>query len=170
MRAARRFAALRSSHSQAGSGQKSDAYLFVDSVFPIRLGRWEYVYFHFLQAASHLLRSLRHYVGLLREGSLLNNLRSSLELVHAHGFHVLSLEPRHKDGGVFVHFQYLKDDSNRALDDILIQTRHFFAENNGPPSWMGSRYAGNAWLVKGNPWREVRHRLVGWLGPESDAC
>lgn len=106
---------------------------------------------------------MRHYLGLLREGDLLDKLRSSLEPVHVHGFRVLSLEPRHKDGGVFVHFQYLNDDSNRALDDILTQARHIFAEQNGSPSWMGSRYAGNAWLVKGKPWREVRHRLIEWL-------
>ena len=118
---------------------------------------------HFLYSVSHFFCSLRHYVGLLREGDLLDKLRSSLEPVNAHGFRVLSLEPRHKDGGVFVHFQYMNDDSNRALDDILTQARHIFAEHNGSPSWMGSRYAGNAWLVKGKPWKEVRRRLVGWV-------
>lgn len=151
--------------------QKSEAYLFIDSVFPIRLGRWEYVCAHtFFELYLTSFCSLRHYLGLLREGDLLDKLRASLEPVHAHDFRVLSLEPRHKDGGVFVHFQYLKDDSNRALDDILTQARDVFAEHNGSPSWMGSRYAGNAWLVKGKPWKEVRRRLVSWLGPESDAC
>lgn len=115
-----------------------------------------------------LIRSLRHYVGLLREDYLLHKLRSRLESVHTRGFRVLSLEPRHKDGGVFVRFQYLKDDSNHALDDILTQTRHVFSEYNGFPSWMGGSQAGDAWLVQGTPWKEVRRRLIGRLGQRSD--
>ena len=115
------------------------------------------------------VRSLRHYVGLLREGYLLDKLRSRLESVHTRGFRVLSLEPRHKDGGVFVRFQYdLQDDSNHALDDILTQTRHVISEYSGFPSWMGGRQGGNAWLVKGIPWKEVRRRLVGRLGQRSN--
>jgi hypothetical protein len=117
-----------------------------------------------------LIHSLRHYVGLLREGYLLDKLRSRLESVHTHGFRVLSLEPRHKDGGVFVRFQYLKDDSNHALDDILTQTRHVFTEYNGFPSWVGGSQGGNAWLVQGTPWKEVRRRLIGRLGQIFDVC
>ncbi|KAF8350904.1 RNA12 protein-domain-containing protein [Amanita rubescens] len=136
--------AVRRLATHAGPAQKSEAYFFVDSVFPIRLGKWD----------------LRHYVGLLREGYLLDKLRSHLESVHTRGFRVLSLEPRHKDGGVFVRFQYLEDDSNQALDDILTQTRHVISEYNGFPSWMGGRQGGNAWLVKGTPWKEDMDRFA----------
>jgi hypothetical protein len=101
---------------------------------------------------------------------LLDKLRSRLESVHTRGFRVLSLEPRHKDGGVFVRFQYLEDDSNHALDDILTQTRHVISEYNGFPSWMGGRQGGNAWLVKGTPWKEVRRRLIGRPGQRLDVC
>ncbi|KAK2467090.1 hypothetical protein APHAL10511_001348 [Amanita phalloides] len=143
----RRLSALRSVrgiHVQSSSALKSEAFLFIDSVFPIRLGRWD----------------LRYCIGLLRGRYLLNKINSRLESVNSHGFHVLSLEPYYKDGGVFVRFQYLKDDSNHALDDILAQTRHVFAQHGGSPSWTGSYRGGRAWLVRGTPWNEDMDRFA----------
>lgn len=99
--------------------------------------------------------SFRHYIGQLREESLLYKVRSLVSAVHSNGFKVLSLEPQVKDGGVFVKFQYKGgSDHDAVLDSILFDLREAAAKHGGVPSWSGLR-KGDIWLVKGSPWREV---------------
>ncbi|KAI6116935.1 RNA12 protein-domain-containing protein [Pisolithus croceorrhizus] len=124
-----------------------EAWLFVDSVFPIRLGIWD----------------IRYYVGILREESLLDNLETRLSAVNTHGFKVLSLEPYPKDGGVFVHFSYAAHETEEhAMDAIESDVKDEIDRHGGMPSWLGlSR--GSVWLVKGRPWREDMNRYPSTL-------
>lgn len=99
--------------------------------------------------------SLRHYIGVLREETLLERLHKILDSVKAQDFHVVSLEPHPKDGGVFVKFQYRNQDgSDAALNAILQELKESTAKHGGIPSWIGLP-TGSAWLVKGKPWKEV---------------
>ena len=61
--------------------------------------------------------SLRHYIGIFREEYLLQKLRNILESISTHSFRVLSIEPQHKDGGVFIKFAY-QEQSQSVLADI----------------------------------------------------
>ncbi|KIJ17097.1 hypothetical protein PAXINDRAFT_167891 [Paxillus involutus ATCC 200175] len=121
--------------------QTQDAWLFVDSVFPIRLGIWD----------------LRHYIGVFREESLLENLETRLSAVKSHRFKVLSLEPYQKDGGVFVKFSYSATDTDTALKEIENELRDEAERHGGMPSWAGLDW-GSVWLVKGQPWLEDMNR------------
>jgi hypothetical protein len=67
----------------------------------------------------------------------------------------VSLAPYPKDGGVFVQFTYHAHDSDHALKSIMTELREGAVRLGGFPSWSGLG-GGNAWLVKGTPWREVR--------------
>lgn len=98
--------------------------------------------------------SVRHYIGMFREESLLGELESRLSVVKIHGFKVLSLQPYQKDGGVFVKFTYSASDRESALKDIEDELRAE-ADKHAMPSWAGLDW-GNVWLVKGQPWLEVR--------------
>jgi hypothetical protein len=78
---------------------RKEGYLFVDSMFPIRLAQWECV------CRSHLSLeytsdvtscSLRHYLGLLREDQLTNKLREVLSSVRTRGFKVVSIDKHAK--------------------------------------------------------------------------
>lgn len=91
---------------------------------------------------------------MFREESLLGELESRLSAVRKHGFKVLSLHPYQKDGGVFVKFTYSTSDKASALDDIEDELR-VEADKHAMPSWAGFDW-GNVWLVKGQPWLEVR--------------
>ncbi|KAI0928247.1 hypothetical protein AcW1_005551 [Taiwanofungus camphoratus] len=120
-----------------------EGWLFIDSVFPVRLGTWDF----------------RHYIGYFREETLLTRLHSLLSNVKTSEFNVLSLEPHLKDGGVFIRFQYSAGESENALQAILKDVRVEVAQHGGVPSWSGlSR--GDAWLVKGKPWREDMNRFA----------
>ena len=99
--------------------------------------------------------SLRHYIGTIREDNLLCRLNALLSSVKTHGFEILSLEPRHKDGGVFVKFKYYPEGNDAALEIIENDLRREAARKGGIPSWIGIN-RGNVWVVKGTPWREVR--------------
>ncbi|KAF8431788.1 RNA12 protein-domain-containing protein [Boletus edulis BED1] len=132
----------------------NQGWLFVDSVFPIRLGIWD----------------IRHYIGVFREESLLGELESRLSVIKTHGFRVLSLEPYQKDGGVFIKFAYCSTDRESALKDIEDELRAE-ADKHGMPSWAGLDW-GNVWLVKGRPWLEDMSRYpspllkVAFEGPD----
>lgn len=104
------------------------------------------------------LHSFRHYIGIFREETLLGRLSSILSSVQTHNFHVVSLEPHQKDGGVFVRFTYSANESRAALDIIQRDVMEAAAKQGGIPSWIGVA-KGNVWLVKGTPWREVRSLL-----------
>ncbi|KAI6151037.1 RNA12 protein-domain-containing protein [Pisolithus tinctorius] len=133
-----------------------EAWLFVDSVFPIRLGIWD----------------VRYYIGILREETLLDNLETRLSAVKTHGFKVLSLEPYPKDGGVFVRFSYISRESESAtMDTIESDLKDEIDRHGGMPSWLGLSQ-GSVWLVKGRPWREDMNRYpstmvkVAFEGPD----
>lgn len=100
-------------------------------------------------------RSLRHYIGIFREETLLGELKARLETIKAHGFDIVALEPYQKDGGVFVRFKYSAGDPSEALKSIEAQLRQEACKHGGLPSWNGLG-RGNVWLVKGSPWKEVR--------------
>ncbi|KAI0637238.1 exonuclease [Trametes polyzona] len=120
-----------------------EGWLWVDSVFPVRLGSWD----------------LRSYIGYAREETLLQRLRSLLSRVKTHDFQVLSVEPHGKDGGVFVKFKYSAKDEDSALQTILQNLRENVHAHGGVPSWIGLP-SGEVWLVKGTPWREDLNRYA----------
>lgn len=100
--------------------------------------------------------SLRYYYGLLRQESLLDALGASLDAVHTHGFTPVALEPHPKDGGVFLRFQYTAPAPDPALlAQIERAVRDHLRASGGVPSSAGLR-RGDAWLVRGTPWPEVR--------------
>jgi len=107
-------------------------------------------------------RSLRHYVGIFREDTLLGRLKTHLSPVKTHNFEIISLEPHQKDGGVFVHFKYSAGDQEEALKSIEADLRIESYKHGGLPSWLGLS-GGTVWLVKGRPWREVRILQVEFL-------
>ncbi|KAH0830288.1 RNA12 protein-domain-containing protein [Lanmaoa asiatica] len=156
--AVRRIAAIRAPGIRKLTGSAdnpaNEGWLFVDSVFPIRLGIWD----------------VRHYIGVFREESLLGELESRLSVVKTHNFKVLSLQPYQKDGGVFVRFTYSASDKENALKDIEDELREE-ADKHAMPSWAGLDW-GNVWLVKGQPWLEDMYRYpspllkVGFEGPD----
>ena len=82
-----------------------------------------------------------------------------LKNVKAHGFHVLSLEPQIKDGGVFVKFEYSAGEQESALDTIVQELRKTSSAQGGMPSWWGL-HTGDVWLVKGRPWKEACNILL----------
>ncbi|EMD38659.1 hypothetical protein CERSUDRAFT_49441 [Gelatoporia subvermispora B] len=123
--------------------QAREGWLFIDSVFPVRLGTWD----------------LRHYLGAMREDPLLDSLKNILSSVKTHDFRVVALEPHVKDGGVFVKFQYSAGEPQSALETITKDLRTIVAQHGGFPSWSGLA-GGNIWLVKGKPWREDMNRYA----------
>ncbi|KAI5124079.1 hypothetical protein M0805_003906 [Coniferiporia weirii] len=118
---------------------------FVDSVFPVRFGAWD----------------LRHYIGLFRQEELLQRLQDILSSVESHSFKVISIEPRNKDGGVFVNFSYDTRSGNDAISDIVKEVKAVGDAKGGFPTWTGLRQAsGDVWLVQGKPWREDLNRYA----------
>lgn len=99
-------------------------------------------------------RSLRHYIGIFLQEDLLGRTDSILRSVTTHGFKLLSLDPRSKDGGVFVNFSYDATNGEQALQEILKDIRTQSRARGGFPSWTGMN-TGDIWFVQGRPWREV---------------
>ncbi|TFK42802.1 RNA12 protein-domain-containing protein [Crucibulum laeve] len=123
-----------------------EAWLYVDSVFPIQIARWD----------------IRHYIGMIRSETLLTTLQSRLQSVTTRDFRVLELDPQQKDGGVFVKFSYTPDaeeQDEEVLAEIESALREEGSKKGGLPSWSGLR-GGNVWLVKGTPWREDMNRFA----------
>ncbi|KAG6888067.1 hypothetical protein C0995_010842 [Termitomyces sp. Mi166 len=121
------------------ANQWHEGWLFADSVFPIQIAK--------------------HYIGLLREESLLEIIRHRLEHIKTHGFKIISLEPHEKDGGVFIRFIYNASDTENALKSIERELVEVAAKHGGLPSWLGLN-KGNTWMVKGTPWREDMDRYA----------
>ena len=67
---------------------------------------------------------------------------------------MVSLETHQKDGGVFVQFTYDAGDPASTLKSLQNALREEAAKHGGMPSWIGMA-KGDAWLVKGAPWKEV---------------
>ncbi|KAI0317299.1 exonuclease [Amylostereum chailletii] len=130
-----------SQHTHVSSPR--EAWLYLDSVFPIRLGAWD----------------LRYYFGVFRKPILVEEIGQILSQVHVHDFSPVSLEPQAKDGGVFVHFRFSAEDGVSALDEIEDTVRKHFRDKGGVPSSAGLR-RGSVWLVKGHPWLEDMNRFV----------
>ncbi|KAF9475682.1 hypothetical protein BDN70DRAFT_883451 [Pholiota conissans] len=138
-----------SAAAAARSDSTREGWLYVDSVFPVQLGRWD----------------VRHYIGILREERLLNDLQSHLEkLSSVCDFKPLELEPLRKDGGVFVRFSYTNipeavsdgADPFSALQKALNEE----AQKYGAlPTWLGVG-TGSLWVVKGLPWKEDMNRFA----------
>jgi hypothetical protein len=132
-----------------------EAWLYIDSVFPIQIARWEYVfYYYYLLICSLLIHpiSLRHYIGILRQDDLLIALQSRFDrLSSVHNFRPIEFQPQRKDGGVFVRFSYTSEDQPSRIESCL---REELAKHDALPSWLGLG-RGTIWLVKGTPWKEV---------------
>ncbi|KAF7778900.1 hypothetical protein Agabi119p4_3245 [Agaricus bisporus var. burnettii] len=118
--------------------RRIQAWLFVDSVYPVQLGRWDF----------------RHYFGRLRSPSLLSDLQDRLNRLSTHNFRLLAVEPQPKDGGVFVKFSYTP--SNEPVEQAI---RDQLRKHGSLPSWTGLG-EGNVWLVKGTPWKEDLSRFA----------
>ncbi|KAG1749107.1 RNA12 protein-domain-containing protein [Suillus paluster] len=141
--------------SKLEDGDSQERWLFIDSVFPIRLGIWD----------------LRHYIGILREDTLLERLHERLETVKTHDFNIIELQPYQKEGGVFVRFSYTAHDHQNALETLRSDLELEATKHGGLPSWSGLNDC-NIWLVKGNPFLEDMHRYpsgivhVSFQGPD----
>jgi hypothetical protein len=143
---------VRAIHSPA---KKNQAWLFIDSVFPVKLGAWESVNpSYFLTRYSQPAYSPRYYFGKLRQEHLIDTLSEHISKVHTHGFNPISIEPHEKDGGIFVLFEYTPSQSEDVLQAIQLDLRNHFQSRGGVPSSAGIR-RGNIWVVRGQPWREV---------------
>ena len=120
------------------------------------------------------LNSLRHFFALSRKQEVVDDIKSLLSAIKRHGFKCVAVEPRVKDGGVFVRFRYTAnrldgDETQRrsmegedttskkekVLQEILEDVKNADKANGGMPTWIGQSHA-NVWVVKGVPWREVR--------------
>jgi len=110
---------------------------------------------------SHHIRShspsFRHYIGILRQETLLDALHTRLEqLSPVYDFKVLELQPQRKDGGVFVRFSYSPPHTPDADNWSALQTAlGKEIRKHGPlPTWFGVG-SGQLWVVRGSPWKEV---------------
>jgi hypothetical protein len=135
---------------------KNNAWLFIDSVFPVKLAAWESVIHPFpCTFDTHIHNSsFRYFFGHLRQERLLDTLSQLITQVDTHGFKPISVEPLVKDGGVFILFEYAPSHSEDVLSNIQSDLRNHIQSQGGVPSSTGLR-RGNIWIVQGQPWREV---------------
>jgi hypothetical protein len=88
-------AALANKNNKLGEDSKVEGWFFLDSVFPIRRGTWEYVLqFLILSQRVYPNISLRYYISLSQEASLVEQIQDIFEEVNIHGFEVNSLNTR----------------------------------------------------------------------------
>uniref|UniRef100_A0A8H7Y4C2 Mitochondrial escape protein 2 n=1 Tax=Psilocybe cubensis TaxID=181762 RepID=A0A8H7Y4C2_PSICU len=133
----------------AAVAPKKEAWLYLDSVFPVQLALWDF----------------RHYIGILREDNLLSTLESRLEgLSSVHGFKPLEIQPHRKDGGVFVRFSYSPSNLEEGKEWSALQAAlsKEVEKQGGLPSWSGVR-SGTLWVVRGSPWKEDMNRFASPL-------
>lgn len=140
-------------HSHA---HKSNAWLFIDSVFPVKLAAWESVTHAFPRTFDTHIHdsSFRYFFGHLRQERLLDSLSQLIIQVDTHDFKPISMEPLVKDGGVFILFEYTPSQSEDVLSSIQSDLRNHIQSQGGVPSSAGLR-RGDIWIVQGQPWREV---------------
>ncbi|KAJ7697124.1 RNA12 protein-domain-containing protein [Mycena olivaceomarginata] len=98
--------------------------------------------------------SVRWHFARIQEKHTLDAVRSSLANIKAHSFTVVDLQPRHKEGGVFVAFEFTASDEEAALNAIKAELRAE-GEKQRLPSWG---YDTHFWLVEGKPWIEDLRR------------
>ncbi|VDC07176.1 unnamed protein product [Peniophora sp. CBMAI 1063] len=141
--------------ASAEDANTREAWLFVDSVFPTRLGSWD----------------LRYLWGDCQRDRVLERLNALLTSTQPHGFQPLSLEPHHKDGGVFVRFKYNASELEDVLPAIERTLKKHAQSHGGVPSTTFLN-RGSIWLVRGKPWREDMNRFptqilrVAFDGPD----
>ncbi|KAL0063290.1 mitochondrial escape protein 2 [Marasmius tenuissimus] len=129
--------------------------VYLDSILPIQLGRFD----------------LRRYLGLFREDRLINSIRNRFASVNVHNVQIEEVQSHSKDGGVFVKFRYTSDDPENAVKDIEEEFRKRANEEGGILSWTG-KHVGGVWLVRGRPWLEDLYRFpsnmvkVSFDGPD----
>ncbi|KAH7341824.1 RNA12 protein-domain-containing protein [Rhizoctonia solani] len=137
-------------------GRKT-GWFFVEALFPVRLTKYD----------------PRYYFANLRKEAIIGRVKTVLEDTDVHGFNVLDIEPRIKDGGVFVHFEYISplgpgtsgDPAVRltelkAVADLQAAIQASAAKQGGIPSWLGFSAPRKFWLVRGRPWREDMDRFA----------
>jgi hypothetical protein len=91
-------------------------------------------------------------------------LKLRLSNIKAHSFNVVDVRPYHKDGGVFVGFEFNASDPEAALETIKAEIKEEAKKLGGLPSWLDGVGA-HFWLVEGEPWIEVN------MGPNNiSAC
>jgi hypothetical protein len=127
----------------------------------------------------------------MRKDAIIERIKTIVESTNVHGFKVLDIEPRYalvcwpetfhsililsriKDGGVFVHFEYISplgsgtsDDPTirltelKALAELQSQIQAAAVKHGGIPSWLGYSAPRKFWLVRGRPWREDMDRFA----------
>ncbi|EIM82494.1 exonuclease [Stereum hirsutum FP-91666 SS1] len=138
-----------SSKEPIPNSSRREAWLFVDSVFPITFARWD----------------VRYYWSLFRQDELLSSLKRLLSDAQTHDFRPLSLSPQVKDGGVFVKFEYSGPDGQveSTLRRIEEDLREHVSKNGGIPNSLGVFKRGSLWVVRGSPWREDMYRFASPL-------
>ncbi|PPQ78179.1 hypothetical protein CVT25_015512 [Psilocybe cyanescens] len=139
----------RSYTTAAAAASKKEAWLYLDSVFPVQLALWDF----------------RHYIGILRQDTLLNTLESRLHnLSSVHDFKPLEIQPHRKDGGVFVRFSYSTSDLEEGKEWPALQAAlsEEVEKQGGLPTWAGVR-TGTLWVVRGSPWKEDMNRFASPL-------
>lgn len=129
------------------------SHLYYDSIFPLRSSRAD----------------PRALLSRLQSEKPLESLRYTIETEASnigHGFQVVGVEERRKDGGAFVTFAYktasAADDGKKTLDDIkeklspTLQPFHLSMPSLSAmlPSALSSLTAPRAHLVQGTPWLE----------------
>ncbi|CAE6424890.1 unnamed protein product [Rhizoctonia solani] len=137
-------------------GRKT-GWFFVEALFPVRLSKYD----------------PRYYFANLRKDAIIERVKTVLENTDVHGFKVLDVEPRIKDGGVFVHFEYISPLGSgtsgdpavrltelKAMADLQAAIQASAAERGGIPSWLGFSAPRKFWLVRGRPWREDMDRFA----------
>lgn len=157
----------RRAYATVAASNTSEGWLYVNSIFPVQLGRWEWGTFlcSVRLALNHIYPSFHHYIGILRQENLLGTLQTRLEqLSSVYNFKPLELEPLRKDGGVFVRFSYTPSPSESLTDggDPLTALQNALNEeankHGGLPTWMGVG-SSEIWVVRGSPWKEVCYPL-----------
>ncbi|KAH9043412.1 RNA12 protein-domain-containing protein [Lactarius pseudohatsudake] len=139
---------IRLSHSLSQKNT-SQAWLFVDSVFPVKLVAWDPRYY-----TESFVRVL------------LDSIKNLISTVHTHGFNPISVEPHVKDGGCLCSFRIHPSQSEDVLCTIQSDLRNHIHSKGGVPSSAGIR-RGNIWVVQGQPWREDMNRFASPLLRES---
>ncbi|KAJ7871518.1 RNA12 protein-domain-containing protein [Mycena olivaceomarginata] len=98
-------------------------------------------------------------------------LKLRLSNIKAHSFNVVDVRPYHKDGGVFVGFEFNASDPEAALETIKAEIKEEAKKLGGLPSWLDGVGA-HFWLVEGEPWIEDMRRFpstfvnVSFDGPD----